>query len=79
MAALTPKELVNLLNIIEEVLCVAQLFGIILAQLMVVVGKNVAETGDRRKEHTGESLQQAAPVLHQAGSLQGGILLMRIV
>ena len=26
MAALTPKELVNLLNIIEEVLCVAQFF-----------------------------------------------------
>ena len=33
MAALTPKELVNLLNIIEEVLCVV--FGVSLAQLMV--------------------------------------------
>ena len=78
MAALTPKELVNLLNIIEEVLCVAQLFEIILAQFMVVVDKNVAQTGDRRKEHTGESLQQAASVLHQAGSFQGGILSLRM-
>ena len=34
------------------------------------------ETGDSGKEHTGESLQQAAPVFHQAGSFQGGILLL---
>ena len=34
------------------------------------------ETGDSGKEHTGESLQQAAPVFHQAGSFQGGPFLL---
>ena len=34
------------------------------------------KTGDSGKEHTGESLQQAAPVFHQAGSFQGGPFLL---
>ena len=33
MAALTPKELVNLLNIIEEVLCLSQFFSFFCGQI----------------------------------------------
>ena len=72
MAALTPKELVNLLNIIEEVLEMNMFCSIYCCKYgWKWCFEFVVETGDSREEHVGESLQQAAPVLHQAGSLQG--------